>query len=292
MEIIYHLGLHCTDEDRLRKTLLNNRNTLLEQGIVIPGPSRYRRQIRQASQRVSGKMMGAHDPDAVIAEILDGDEAERIVLSSRQFLGPPSDVHGQNRLYPKADGQFKVLRNIFPDHHVEFHFALRDLATFFPAAFAASDASSFQAFMGKCDVRKFAWVELVERLRDAVPDAPFVIWANEDTPLIWPEILETVSGHAPNTVLKGREEILEDIMRPGGFRRLRGYLEKRPPDSLATYAKIATVFLEKYIDEAKMEEEYDLPGWSPKVMEFLSKAYEEDLEEVAEIPGVDMIAPV
>ncbi len=39
MEIVYHLGAHCTDEDRLLRCLLKNRGILAQQGIIVPGPT-------------------------------------------------------------------------------------------------------------------------------------------------------------------------------------------------------------------------------------------------------------
>ena len=42
MRIVYHLGAHCTDDERLMRCLLKNRDVLSAQGIVVPGPSKYR----------------------------------------------------------------------------------------------------------------------------------------------------------------------------------------------------------------------------------------------------------
>ena len=36
MRIVYHLGAHCTDEDRLVRCLLKNRAVLAEAGIAVP----------------------------------------------------------------------------------------------------------------------------------------------------------------------------------------------------------------------------------------------------------------
>ena len=38
MRIAYHLGVHCTDEDRLVRTLHRNADMLAEQGIEVPAP--------------------------------------------------------------------------------------------------------------------------------------------------------------------------------------------------------------------------------------------------------------
>ena len=40
MDIVLHAGAHCTDEDRLVKCLLKNKDLFLQRGVAGPGPSR------------------------------------------------------------------------------------------------------------------------------------------------------------------------------------------------------------------------------------------------------------
>ena len=49
MRIIYHLGAHCTDEERLITCLWKNRAVLGQQGIVVPAPTRYRTLLRDTA---------------------------------------------------------------------------------------------------------------------------------------------------------------------------------------------------------------------------------------------------
>ncbi|MES2145513.1 MAG: hypothetical protein V4516_14445, partial [Pseudomonadota bacterium] len=54
MQIVYHLGAHCTDEDRLLRCLLRNRGVLAERGVVVPGPARYRKLLRDTAIQLKG----------------------------------------------------------------------------------------------------------------------------------------------------------------------------------------------------------------------------------------------
>ena len=67
MRIVYHLGVHCTDEDRLVRCLLKNRATLAEEGIAVPSPTRYRKLLRDAATQ----LRGAPASDDTAAMILD-----------------------------------------------------------------------------------------------------------------------------------------------------------------------------------------------------------------------------
>ena len=54
MRIVYHLGAHCTDEERLLRCLLRNRSTLADQGIEVPGPARYRNLLHETARQLRG----------------------------------------------------------------------------------------------------------------------------------------------------------------------------------------------------------------------------------------------
>ena len=48
MHIVLHAGVHATDEDRLIKCLLKNTESFAALDVAVPGPSRYRRLLRDA----------------------------------------------------------------------------------------------------------------------------------------------------------------------------------------------------------------------------------------------------
>lgn len=48
MRIILHAGAQCTDDERLLKTLLRNKDTLAQAGVAVPHPKSYRNLLRKA----------------------------------------------------------------------------------------------------------------------------------------------------------------------------------------------------------------------------------------------------
>jgi hypothetical protein len=50
MQIALHIGANCTDEDRLLKSTLRNASTLLQQGVAVPGPGKFRALLRKTIQ--------------------------------------------------------------------------------------------------------------------------------------------------------------------------------------------------------------------------------------------------
>ena len=54
MRIVYHLGAHFTDEERLLKCLGRNRDLLARQSIIVANPKRYRSLLRETAIRLKG----------------------------------------------------------------------------------------------------------------------------------------------------------------------------------------------------------------------------------------------
>ena len=70
MQIAFHIGANCTDEDRLLKSVLRNADALLQQGIAVPGPGRYRKLIREAIESLDGAHPAQEARDVLLDAIV------------------------------------------------------------------------------------------------------------------------------------------------------------------------------------------------------------------------------
>jgi hypothetical protein len=98
------------------------------------------------------------------------------------------------QIWPMIDRQTTQLRALFPDDAVEFFIGLRDPATHVPQLFKTSRFSDFGEFTENMQVHAVAWSEMLRRLTMTHPDCPVTVWCNEDTPLIWGELLARHRG--------------------------------------------------------------------------------------------------
>lgn len=291
MHIAYHLGAHCTDDDKLVKSLLRNNGILSKNGVIVPGPGRYRKVISDVVGKLKGGKASPETQDVLLETILDVDHAERLVLSHANFLGIHSRALEHGQLYHLAPDKVTRLRNLFPDNPVSFHIAMRDPATLVPALFALSEETDFLKFLGNVDPLELSWATVIASIREAAPDCPVVCWCNEDTPMIWPEVMAEVAGINRGEVkLKGGLDILSEIMAKEGVQRLRAYMASHPPQSEMQRRRILAAFLDKYALEEEVVEELDLPGWTAELVEDLSANYDDDMLEIARMPGVTLLA--
>lgn len=292
MQIVFHIGAHATDGGALLRSLLRNRDRLAAEGVMVPGPSRYRKVLSEVMTTLRGAEANPEAREALLDAMVENDDAARILLFNDSFLCIPQRALEHGQLYARAN-KAAWLRNIFPEEEVEFCLGIRDPATFLPALYDSfgEGRPAFTEFLDGADPRTLRWSDTIARLREAVPDCHVTVWCNEDTPVIWSEVMREVAGLAPGTLLEGELDIVMGLIHRRGRMRLRAFLEKRPPETEAGRRRAIAAYLEKYFVEDKVEEEIDLPGWTESLIAETSAAYDEDVAEIARMPGVTFIAP-
>lgn len=291
MQIAYHLGAHCTDEDRLVRALLKNRGTLGAAGIVVPSPRSYRQILPRVAKSLRGAPAGAETQQVILDAVMEADEAERLVFSHDCLLCYPVNTITKQGFYATAPQRVAAYCNLFPEAQSEFFLALRNPATLVPTLIERVNEGSYDTIMGDQSPIALRWAPVIRRIVAAVPDIALTVWCNEDTPLLWPEILRAVAGLGPEAALEGDFDLLAAIMTEEGLVKLKAYLETHPPASVEQRRRATTAHLEKYARPEEIEVEVDLPGWSAELVAALTAAYEEDCAEIADMAEITFLAP-
>ena len=290
MRIVYHLGAHCTDEERLIRCLLKNRAVLADQGIVVPSPTRYRKLLRDTAMQLKGASASTETQAIVLEQIMDEPQAARLILSWDSFLSFPAWTLTQG-FYAMAGERIAAFTQIFPEIQAEFHLAIRNPATFLPALRDLMSAKGQSDILTGVDPLSLRWSDAVRQILATVPGAEVTVWCDEDTPLLWPEVLQVVSGHAADTVLEDTDELLAIIMTADGLTRMKAYCAAHPPASVSQRRRIITAFLEKFARPDQIEVDVTLPGWTEALVTRLTDLYHEDVARIAAMPGVRLLAP-
>ena len=79
-------------------------------------------------------------------------------------------------------------------------------------------------------------------------------------------------------------------MQREGMKRLRTYLHTHQPQTEQQRQRILSAFLDKYVDPEALEAEIELPGSTEDIVDGLTELYEDDLEKLATVPGVNLIS--
>ena len=291
MQVVFHLGAPCTDGGLLLQSLGKNRARLAEDGVLAPSLARYRPLLRDTVRALKGQVASPEVQEALLDAIIDEMEADRLIFSDPRLVCIPRLVVQGAQIWPMIDRQVAALRGLFPTSAAEIFIGMRNPATLIPALFEASKFTDFTEFSENMQPHAVTWSEMLRRLRIAHPDVPVTVWCNEDTPLLWGQILREITDVPFGYPLKGTDDLIETIMDPTGFKRLQRYLADNPAQSEIQRRRIVGAFLDRYALDTAIEEDLDLPGWTPDLVEALSLAYDDDMAEVARIPGVTLLTP-
>jgi len=290
MQIVYHIGAHCTDEGQINYCLARNRRLLGAEGIIVAHPGKFRPAIREAVKGLHGTVAPPEMQEAILDSILTEDDPQRILFSNDGFICGFPRILANGALYPDAGDKCLKLFNLFHDHEVEFCLAIRNPATFLPAVHAKRPDGDFASFLSRADPMTLRWSEVIARIRERLPDVPLKVWSNEDTPFIWRELIREITDHSPTTQLAGLDDYLKTIMLPEGLERMEAYLDSHPPANEIQRRRILSAFLDKFETEDPTQD-VSAPGWTMDYIDALTEIYEEDLFEIERMPGVQFISP-
>jgi hypothetical protein len=288
MRIVYHLGAHCTDEDRLIRCLLKNRAALADQGIIVPSPTRYRKLLRDTAVQLRGAAASEETQAVILDQIMEEASADRLILSWENFMSFPVWAV-TSQLYEHAGERLQAFAQIFPQIEAEFHLAIRNPATLVPGLKAKVEAKGES--LAAVDPLTLSWAGVVRQIIRINPGIPVTVWCDEDVPLIWPEVLQAVSGHAEGTTLQDTDEILSQIMTEIGLNRMRDYLAQHPPRTVAQRRRVVSAFLEKFARPEQIEVEVDMADWDAATIARLQANYDADIAEIRRMPWVRFIDP-
>lgn len=291
MQIAFHIGANCTDDDRILKSLLKNAGTLSEFGIKVPGPGKYRRLLRETIQNLNGAAPAPDTRDILLDAIVDEDDVQRVVLSNANFMCIANRIFDRGIFYEQAEAKLHALHQLFPEDEIEIFLALRNPATFLPVVFAESKAEAPDTYLKGLHPTQIRWSDLVRRVQHMFPQSKLTVWCNEDTPMIWAEILRAISGVEKDQQITGGFDLLASIMSVEGINRFLGYLRSHPPKTEMQKRRVIAAFLDKYALEDRIEEDVDFPGMTDEMVEELSLLYENDVDFIEQMPGVTFIAP-
>lgn len=291
MQIILHTGAHYTEEDRLMKCLLRNKDDFAQAGVAVPGPGKYRKLLKETMVALRDAEPAPNARDVLMDAMLDAEKPDRVILSNAHFFGAPRAAVRKGVIYPSAPERIGNMRSLFPYDRIEMFMAIRNPAAFLPLVFDKSPRDAFEDFLGGVDPREVRWSETVMRIRDAAPDVPLTLWCNEDSPLIWAQVIREMAALDHGQKILGGFDLLGDIMSKEGMKRFRAYLKEHPDLSEMQKRRVIAAFLDKFALEDALEEELDLPGWSEDLVEEMTEIYDEDVFQIQRIPGVSVIAP-
>lgn len=291
MQIVLHAGAHFTEEDRLMRCLLRNKEDFSRRGVAVPGPGKYRTLLRDTIAAMQDAPPAPDARDVLMDLILDEEDADRVLLSHMFIFGAPRACVRDGLMYCLAPERMQQLSTLFPDDDIELFMTMRNPATFLPSLFGSTPQEDMNAFLRGRDPYAIRWSDTMAAIRSAAPDITITTWCFEDMPMIWAQIIREMGALEHGEKIVGGFDLLSEIMTKDGMQRFRAYLKSHPTMTEMQKRRVISAFLDKFAIPDEIEEELNAPGWTEDMIDAMSEIYEEDMLNVARIPGVTLITP-
>ncbi len=291
MQIAFHIGANCTDEDRLLKSLLKNGDTFRKHGIAVPGPGRYRSLIRETIQGLGGIPPHADTRDILLDAIVESGDIHRVLLSNENFICIPNRVFENATFYEQATSKTHGLHQLFPDDDIELFIGIRNPATFAQETFRKSKSATIQEHLGLLSLRDLHWSKVIGRIKAGAPDTPITVWCNEDAPLLFEQLIRAMSNIAPDVTVDGGLDMLAPLIGNDGIKAIEAELSKNPPTSHAERHEVIAKVWEQHVITDKVEDVIEISGLTNDQIADATQAYDDDLARIAAISGVKLLLP-
>lgn len=291
MQLVLQTGAHFTEQERLIKSVLRNKDVFAPRGITVPGPNSYRALVRDTLNAMHKAPASPQAREVLLDVILDDAPADRVILSDANFFRTAGTAIQKGVLYPAAAKRMAHMAALFPEDELEIFLAIRNPATLIPIFFENAIDQSDEAFWDGRAPADIRWSDLISDIRQAAPSIPITCWCAEDAPLIWATLIREMADLPAKEQIVGGFDLLSTIMSKEGMERLRSYLHNHPSMTEAQKYRVIGAFLEKFALEDEIEEELDMPGWTEEMVDELSDLYDEDVAVIEGMPGVRFIAP-
>lgn len=291
MQIAIHIGANCTDEDRLIKSLLKNVDAFANDGVAIPQPGLYRATLRELLQGKNRGAISATARDAVLDGMSVDENTQRLVISNGNFICIPKRIFDNGVFYGQAELKMRAFQQLFAPDEISLYLGIRNPATFLYETFKRSEAGSIDAFLGIMRPNEIKWSDVVRRIKQAVPEVPLTVWCNEDTPLLWDQIMRKMANMPEASPLVGGTDMLSSIITRQGRQQLQTqYANAAGQPAAARHDMMADIW-EQFAQEGSAEDEIDLPQLSPEQIAQMTEDYDADVDLIRQMQGVEMMLP-
>lgn len=291
MQIAFHIGANCTDEDRLLKSVFRNADALLQQGIAVPGPGRYRKLLREAIDGLDGARPTSDARDVLLDAIVEDDKITRLVLSNDNFLTVPRRIFDHGVFYHQAEKKVHGLQSLFPDDDITLFMGMRHPASFLQETATRAGVTNLGEYLGLLSPLDLRWSDVIRRIKRAAPQIPLYVWCNEDTPLIWEELIRLFSGIPSDMPVAGQFDVLSGIVTAEGLELLTSGVAALDHDDVDARQDLIADILETRALPEQVEDRIDLPELNDAVVQAMTASYEADLDLIGQMEGVALILP-
>lgn len=291
MQVAIHFGTHGTEPERMIRTLMENRDWLLANGVEVVPPGRYKGVLDEALTSLKGGDAPPDMEEVIYDALLEAENVKRMVISQASLIGAPVRCLSDKGLFPQAGARMRAVAGLFPSAEVEVSLAIQNPALQIPHLLSRIPDGSIERALNGCDPRQLRWAPAMQRIVEAMQGRRVIVWCYEDTPLIWPEAVRRVATMPADVPLKSGLAVLGDLLPPEGLAELKDAMTRAGRLTVEARRAIFTKVLGRHALPDTVRQDILVPGWTQDLVDEITDAYEEDVARIAALPGVEFLSP-
>ena len=216
MQIVYHIGAHCTDQEFLHASLVKNNEMLVQKRVAPASTPKYQNincghlKAKAAGPRLKKTRL------KLLADILGNTEADRAIFTNGNFIRVPNWIFENEVFYTLPVEKLQAFGTLFSCHDIEISICIHDPESFVPAAFGELHGRSYDRLMAGTRAEVLQWHGLIDQIRATSPNAKITAWCNENTPFIWPRLLRCVMCLTDEDPVEGGYDLIASALTESG----------------------------------------------------------------------------
>lgn len=286
MQVAIHAGAAFTDEGHLLTSLLANASAMSDRSVVPLTAQDGRLFVKTMSDALAQDVAISVAGKKLAETLPDDPEVERAIVSSDKFFGPRRTALLNGQIYPFAGQRTAYTQQLLEGTKIELFFGLANPGFFIPKVLMSLHKQNRDAILRSTDLSCLSWLSMIEDLTDLAPDVQLTLWANEDTPLIWGDVVRAISGLPDDAPLEDEYALATSLLTNDGQRKFAAMISQVGVQSKEALQNALAKTFEDHVRPELIEEEIDLPGWTSDVIAAFSELYEQDLEKIETMPNV------
>lgn len=286
-----HLGAHKTASTHLQKSIENNSKLLARNSIRYFGPKYLRHKDHafldlfglRSEGATTGNRSGADQ-----IEWLAGD-ANQIVLSEENILGPVFNKLNPGVLYPQADLKIERFVEAISPHPVTIFLAIREPASWIASLYSqrviGGEFRSFEDFVGENQPDRLKWSNLLGRLANIPGERRIFVWRKEDYPEVAAPVLRRMIGWRLGPLIERVDGRVNPGLSAAAIAQLVEWGKEGREGNVKDWAKEVRNTLEASDVRAVFD------PWSTDVKTQSAFVYAQDIDRIEALDQVELLKP-
>lgn len=257
-------------------------------GVVVPRPKRYRNLLAARVAAFDGTPASRDNLNALFGlDQHNPDSDLHFVLRITDLMQPPRHFCPAGDWFYEIGPRAAHYRSVLAPAPVTFAISVCNPAVMLSRAWASGEYPGIDVIVP--DPFELRWATVLREVRQSCPEAPIIAWAAEEAPMIWGQVLKAVARTESDFSEAAQMHAANAVMNEEGKMRLSDYLNSHADMPADLRARVISIFLKRFVKEGEGKADIAIPGWSDAMQARMDQHYAEDLAEVAQIEGVDLI---